>query len=408
MSNILLITDNKSIIETFYQKLFLLRSSDKMSYCNYEDAPDIVFAQTPEVCIVHELEDFTMTFNLIKYIKTKGCSVLLLLNSYGRDKVLEAYDEGVEDYVTLLADPSEVLIKTVNCIKKRNLLSKIDEYKSCLELFGTISPEYGFYKAEHSCEIGDMLFEKSDFSKGALSVIELPERFLKTYGEKFVSALKTSIRNNDFVGMNSNNRFVVVNCENSTDGALEIFERVQVKLGVDVPLIVGISRISGENFSTVLKKAKCALTEAKLEHKNYMIFESDKALTETDEWLDDMEVEPQKNFKIFKTVFKKKYEQVIGPFFENAQTQYSEALKFSQVEQFTDEKMSVFRIFDDKNSSILRLAYEGLTKVKITIAHAGLNSAENSELSVSIKKITPEFMKEIFEKFIKEYTSTDI
>ena len=70
--------------------------------------------------------------------------------------------------------------------------------------------------------------------------------------------------------------------------------------------------------------------------------------------------------------------------------------------------MSVFRIFDDKNSSILRLAYEGLTKVKITIAHAGLNSAENSELSVSIKKITPEFMKEIFEKFIKEYTSTDI
>ena len=157
-----------------------------------------------------------------------------------------------------------------------------------------------------------------------------------------------------------------------------------------------------------MKKAKCALTDAKLEHKNYMIFESDKALTETDEWLDDMEVEPQKNFKIFKTVFKKKYEQVIGPFFENAQTQYSEALKFSQVEQFTDEKMSVFRIFDDINSSILRLAYEGLTKVKITIAHAGLNSAENSELSVSIKKITPEFMKEIFEKFIKEYTSTDI
>lgn len=252
-----------------------------------------------------------------------------------------------------------------------------------------------------------MLFEKSDFSKGALSVIELSERFLKTYGEKLVSALKTSIRNNDFIGMNSNNRFVVVNCENSTDGALEIFERVQVKLGVDVPLIVGISRISGENFSTALKKAKCALTDAKLEHKNYMIFESDKALTETDEWLDDMEVEPQKNFKIFKTVFKKKYEQVIGPFFENAQTQYSEALKFSQVEQFTDEKMSVFRIFDDINSSILRLAYEGLTKVKITIAHAGLNSAENSELSVSIKKITPEFMKEIFEKFIKEYTSTD-
>ena len=135
MSNILLVTNNKKTVDTFAGKLILLRNTDRVAYCDYADAPDIVFANNPDLVILHENPDFNKTLNLIKYIKTRNCSILLLIDNYNRNNVLNAYDEGIDDYITASSDPSEMLIRTINCIKKSELYKEIKRVKYYLSTY---------------------------------------------------------------------------------------------------------------------------------------------------------------------------------------------------------------------------------------------------------------------------------
>ena len=150
MNNILLVTNNKNMVDMFAGKLILLRNTDRVAYCDYEDAPDIVFANNPALVILHENEDFNKTINLIKYIKTRNCSILLLVDKYDRNNVLTAYDEGIDDYFLTGSDPSEISIRTINCLRKNSVNNKTNEYIKYLKKYGIISEISGFYSKKHA------------------------------------------------------------------------------------------------------------------------------------------------------------------------------------------------------------------------------------------------------------------
>ena len=170
MNNILLITDDTSTIEAFDDKLVLLRESDRVAYCDYEDAPDVIFENSYDITIIQEHEDKEKTLNLIKYIKEKCLNIILLTNNYDRNFVLSAYDEGIDDYVSVKADPSEMLIRVINCIKKSNLKNEISRYKNYLKEYGVISESTGFFSQKFAPEICQL--EINNFSNsGALIIL---------------------------------------------------------------------------------------------------------------------------------------------------------------------------------------------------------------------------------------------
>ena len=54
MNKILLISDNTDVQHKIQKNLVLLRATDKTFFANYEDAPDIILDNKPDIVLVHE------------------------------------------------------------------------------------------------------------------------------------------------------------------------------------------------------------------------------------------------------------------------------------------------------------------------------------------------------------------
>ena len=59
-----------------------------------------------------------------------------------------------------------------------------------------------------------------------------------------------------------------------------------------------------------------------------------------------------------------------------------------------------------KQTSLLKIVYPGFAKVIVYITHEGLDSPENTEISLPLNKINTKEITNIVEKFIKEFKST--
>lgn len=408
MSNILLITNTENIIDAYSEKLALLRNGDKISYCNYDDAPDVVFANSPDIVILHEHETFEKTLNLIKYLKIRGCCILLLINEYNSENVLNAYDEGIDDYFYLASDASEILIRIVNCIKKQNIDTKITEFKNILKKYGIISENTGFYSKKCALEVCDEEFNTKDYSKGALTLLSFDPLENSAYSlQRAVSILKETLRFNDLIVNAGDLKFYLINKNYGVQGALTIVEKIKNKAEQEYKIKAGICEIKKQTFQQAEKKVKCALSEAMLSGVDTIVYAKPDSLPQMEDWLGVQTLTTDKNYKLFKQLYAKKLKKVIEPVFYRAQKECEADDSFAaKTEQFTDERQCVFRLAQGNSTGMLKILYEGMAKVKISIIHAGLESPENRELTLNINKITTRTLSEIMESFINEFKTT--
>ena len=403
MNNILLITNENKIIETFPEKLILLRESDELSYCDYNDAPDIVFSDKPDIVIIHEHSDKQKTLNLIKYIKTQTESVLLLIDKYDRDFILSAYDDGIDDYFLVHSDPSEISIRTVNCIKKDSLKKTIKRYADYLKQYEIFDNEDEFISNKSSQQIIDRELQKRNFAKGALMVIAPDEAGKVTYSSsKIALAIKKSVRFSDIILHSSGTKMFILIYEGGISGAVTILDKIKQELNGEISIKAGICEITSNKFAVLEKHVQCALSESLLSGQELVIYSQDNN-QQDENWL---EPPKEKNYKLFKNAFNKKLEKVIAPVFYRLQKSWEEKLFNTKVEQYTDENQSIFRLTNPKQTSLLKIVYPGFAKVIVYITHEGLDSPENSEISLALNQINNKEITNIVENFIREFKST--
>ncbi len=401
--NILLITNEQNIIETFGEKLMLLRETDELSYCDYEEAPDIVFADKPDIVIVHEHNDKNKSINLIKYIKTQIDSILLLINRYDRDFILNAYDEGIDDYFMTNSDPSEISIRTVNCIKKENLKKKIKQYQTYLKQYDILDKTTAIITDKFSKEINSKELSLNDFTRGALMVISPDEEGkLKYSADKVIQSVKKAVRYSDIITQGGGTKVFILINEGGISGAVKILDKIKQELNNEISIKAGICAITSENFAVLEKNAQCALSDSLLGNLDFSIYTETSAIN-GENWL---EPQKEKNYKLFRVAFNKKLEKVIAPVFYRLQKSWEEKLFNTKVEQYTDESQSLFKLTNPKQTSLLKIVYPGFAKVIVYITHEGLDSPENTEISLPLNKINTKEITNIVEKFIKEFKST--
>ena len=401
--NILLITNEQNIIETFGEKLILLRETDELSYCDYNEAPDIVFADKPDIVIIHEHNDKSKTINLIKYIKTQIDSVILLINKYDRDFILNAYDEGIDDYFSATADPSEISIRTVNCIKKESLKKKIKQYQNYLKQYEIFDKQTGVIADKSAKILNDRELSLYNYTDGALMVISPDEEGKVKYSaEKLIQAIKKSVRFSDVITHGGAAKIFIMISEGSIPAAVKILEKIKTELNGAISIKAGICPITSDKFMTLEKNALCALSESMLGNQEFAIFTENSVLND-ESWLEEPK---EKNYKLFRAAFNKKLEKVIAPVFYRLQKSWEEKLFNTKVEQYTGETQSLFRLTNPKQTSLLKIVYPGFAKVIVYITHEGLDSPENAEISLPLNQISTKEITKIVEHFIKEFKST--
>lgn len=401
MSNILLVTNEESITKDFPNKLILLRETDDLSYCDYEDAPDIVFTDKPDIVIVHEHKEKDKTLNLIKYIKTQIDSVLLLINNYDRNFILSAYDEGIDDYFGINSDASEISIRTVNCIKKDNLKKNINRYSNYLKAYELLDSSDNYISSKNSENILNIELQTKNYRNGALLLIEPDEEGKASYSsDKMKTALNKSIRNTDIIAHSSGIKTFIMISEGGIAGAAKILDKIKKELNNEISIKAGICEITSNKFDIIEKHTQCALSESLSSGQEFTIFANNEP---EENWLEEPK---EKNYKLFKNAFNKKLEKVITPVFYRLQKSWEEKLFNTKIEQYTSDSQSVFRLINPKQTSLLKIVYPGFAKVIVYITHEGLNSPENKEISLSLNEINNKEITHIIEEFIREFKNT--
>ncbi len=404
MNTIILITNKEEVEKTLSRNLVLLRESDTILASSYEEAPDVVYDKRPDIIIVHEHEDREKTINIIKYLKEKrifdNVNIILLVEKYDRDFILSAYDEGIDDYFLTTSDPSEMLIRLINCIKKSERNKQFKSLKYYLSSYGIMSEQSGFYSAKFAQEIFELELINKNFAGCTFMVIVPDEEGKKVFSDsKMSSAIKQSTRSCDVVAEASGSRYYLL-LNTDINGSIVVLNKLKTLLPEKLTIKAGIAEIQSRKFTEVEKHAICALNEALLNNVDYVVYSERKS--ESDDWL-TQEQDGEKSYKFFKGVYNKKLESVIAPVFYRLQKIYEDKLVNTKIEQFTDERQCVFRLISARNEGRLKIVYPGFSKVIVYIMYSGLDSPENREITLPINMITQKEISEIAEGFINEF-----
>ena len=404
MNTIILITNQDEIKTKLQENLVLLRSSDKLLAANYDNAPDVLYDLRPDIIILHEHENREKRTGLIKYLKERrifsNSNIILLVNNYDRAFILYAYDQGIDDYITVNSEPSEILIRVINSIRKSELNSKIRRYASSLSYYGILDKDSGFYNTKFEDEVLEKEIHREDYIGGTYMLISPDENGKKEFScEKFEYALQKSVRTGDIVSNSTGSKYSLL-LHTGVDGAIKVLEKIKSELPEKCTIKCGISMIDGKDFKEIKKKAICALNSAMLNNSDYIVFSTEE--TNSEDWLEIPEKE-EKTFKFLKKAFTKKIENTIAPVFYRVQKAYEEKIGEAKIAQFTDESQSVFRIICGKNESRFTMIYPAYSKVIVYITHSGFDSPENREFNLPLSDITQDRINDLLEGFVNEF-----
>lgn len=402
--NTIIINNNEEIDSKIKASLALLRETDNVISSDYENAPEKIYEIRPEIVIICEHDKRENTLAIIKSIRDKlifkNTQIILMVKEYDKAFILNAYDEGIDEFISINSESSDFLIRVINSIKKVDLLNKINIYSSNLKTYGILESKSGFYNSKYENDIFDIEIHMNNYKNGCYMIIAVDDNFKKSLSsEVIVDAIKKSVRSGDYIAGLSGAKYSIL-VKSGLDGCLKILNKIDAELSENCNVKAGITVIDCEKFEEIKKKATCALNNAQLKNVKYCVYS--ELENPEDDWLDTKN-DSEKSYKLFKNAFSKKIENVISPVLYRMQKSYEEKLDGAKIEQFADEKQSVFRIMYGKNESRITMRYPGYSKLIIYISHNGLDTPDNREITLPLNQITETKIDEILESFINEF-----
>ena len=404
MSTIVLVTNDNEIKGIFKQNLVLLRNNDKLISVTYENAIEVVYEMKPDVVIIHEHDKYKNTLDLVNYIKSKDfykqTAVILMLNKFNSTFILNAYDEGIDDFLLTNSDPTEILLRTINGIKKSDLLAKNEQLNNILKSYNIIDSKNGFYSSKFENEIIETVLKMNSKTTYTHMIVCPSEESKKNFSnENFITAIKKSIRFHDIVFLSDGSRYSLL-LQTNAEGAIRIFEKIKTEISSDYEIKAGISSVENRNAEDIKKRSTCALNKSLLSGVDYTLYAKDEVAN--DIWLDES-AEKTHTYKFLKNTFSKKIENIIAPIFYRLQKTYEAKLPDVKIEQFTDIEQSIFRISDGNKASQVTMRYPSYTKIIIYISHSGFDTPENREVVLTLSEFNQNKIEKIMEDFINEY-----
>ncbi len=408
-SNLILITNKDSVLDILKPKLVLLREIDNIISAKYSDAIDVVKKVAPDMVLIYCSSEKEECLDLIRKIKTdkstENTSVLLVLDEYNQDFILNAYDENISDFFTMGSDDAEILIRTLWCLKKYTLAATISKQQILLEKLGVIDKTTGFFAEKDSAKIFETEFEvlKKTSTEAILMLVSASEESKTTLSVNTLShGIKKSTRNSDVIVHAPSNRFFLLLPETNLRGAFRVWDKIKNNIGTEHNIVAGVSEIEGKDFADLKKELLNAIIEANSTEQNLVIVNENIQDCSNEDWLGKMSCK-QKNFKLFKQAFTKKLDKVITPVFFQIQKLYEDKLFDTKIEQFSNETLSSFSLKNPKQSSELKITYPGFSKINVDIIHQGLDSPENKRFNLDLTELDEKKLTQILEGFIKEF-----
>ena len=407
-NNILLITESEEIAKITLQKLVLLRNNDSITVTGYQNLKKTLENSIYSVIILHETDEDNNTIKLINNIKEikNDSEIILLLNDTKPELILNAYDNGIYDYILTDCEDYEILIKTVNCFKLRSIKDIASRNEKFLYQQGVIDGKTNLYQYKHLKDVFIDISDNLRIQNGTFVILTLDDKIkTKVSTNRLANAIKNSIRSDDIAATARGGKFYIILPNIDIAGTKALLQKIQDKMGEEFKIRSGISKIGIQSFETLDKNAQDSLISATQNDVIAVCLENNQDTQNA--WLDDEEPEnTRKNFKLFKMSFTNKMNNVITPIFFRYQKEFETKLTNTKVSQYANNIESVFCLQNENIQSELTIRYNGFAKFKIEILHSGLDSAENSKSEIPLSKLTDKYLISLLKQLKNEYKQT--
>ena len=407
---VILITDNGNITQKIKKSLLLLRENDSFESIRIKNCFDTIKDKKPSIIFYHYAEnknfeenykinqiDFVQ--NLLAKIKQnpflKNTAIILLYEQIDEESLCTFFESGITDFLPTYSTETELTIRTIWCLQKRELLNNCQNKIDILSQLNIIDKKNNVFTENYTHKI---LKEESEKTWGTF-VSLAPDINIrsKIAPSALMNAIKSIVRTNDILGYASNFKIYLWFRETKQNDVLSILKKLKKLLSENFPICAGYIELHDIGFDTAEEIANRALSKALLNGNTFICAkESDKKEKDEDDIIT--------NYKQYKDNFSKKLESLLSPLFFQTQKRMEEKLFQTKITQNVNKEKSVFSLETENIKGVFWVSYSGFTKIKIQQKIQINNEAvSQKKLFFESEDLTDKKIENILNKFIEEF-----
>ncbi len=378
-AGVLVISNDNVVFDFIRPKLVLLRNSDSVYECSYDEALENISKLAPEIVIIYCGYDLHSFVELAKKITLP---VIVCFDDIDTEYLLTACDCGISDFFTRKSTSEEILARVMLLLKNRNIKEKCEINFDILRENNLID-SCGFYNNPE--KIFPYFLRRYDY--GTFILLSSGMKDLK-------QELQRLLRDTDIKAAGYGNVYYIFLPNVDIDGAVAVVKKISA-LWTDVH--AGICSHCGEkDFAQLNNVLENALNVAAASKKEYIII--DENLMPAGNWIEKIKTN-KKNFKLFKQEFNKMLEQVLTPVFYQIQSKYEQKMYNTRFFHSITPEISIFKIMGEYFDSEFRLKSSGFSAVNIEIIH----NTKEKRVTIDINNLEPKTIEVLLEEFIEEH-----
>lgn len=404
---IILITNNEYIGEKIKQKIILLREKDIVEIFSQEKVFEKIKEKTPDLIFYHLENKEKEAEKFINFLQRKKqtkelcfSSIILLYEILDENIICNCFEEGLTDFLPINATDSELTIRTIWGLQKKEQQKENDEKNSLLAQLNVIDKKNNAFTEQYT---NTVIKEDSQKNWGTFVVLA-PDINIrnKTSPQTLMSSIKRIVRVDDILGYATDFKIYLWFRETNKEDVLIILEKIKKNLTNVGSISAGYIETKDVPFDLAEELANKYLSKALLKG-NCFLHASEPVKKDVDIELNI------KNFKQQKENLEKSLEDILTPLFYQYQTINEEKLFETQITQKITKEKSYFNLENTKGKSRLSISYPGFTKINIEVLHDIKQQEIKAQKfyidSNDVTKEKLEFLLNSFIKDFKEYTN---
>ena len=415
-TNIILVTNNESIIGLLSAELIKLRNIDSILLRNYNEAIKSVEQDKPQAILINcqNMQEEPLCLNLIKKIREiTNVPVILIVETYNPNFIKLANKFTINDIVPLQYCHSEILMRTIWSLQQKDLRRQHNKFKDLLIQLNAIDKKSGFYTSKYSSKVfqNEMDYITKTGIDGVFLAIEANKNAkLRPSKENLIGTIKNNVRLTDTVcDIKNQNLFYILLTNTNLEGALIVWNRINKYIGAENALcgcIYPIYNNKNQTYDSIEQILQYGIEQAETS-PNFLYIDENSNKTSNENWLenDNLNINKvHKNFKLFKQIYNKKLENIIKPVTKDLTEEYVNVLSNTQTPIVETDNTYSIKFVNKRQESEFKITQEA-NYIIIDFIHSGFDSPENKRYKIGLVDVTAKEIHNYLENFIMEFKS---
>jgi len=406
-NSIVVISDDKEVTASLTSKFVLLRDIDHVLESTQHDALNFLKNAVPNVMFLHCKNNDVSCVELVKSIRAtkllKSAPVVLIIDNCDQDFVVNAFDEGIEDFIPMPINDAELLMRTIWAIQKNETLTNNEAQRKFLSKIGILEQATGFYTARYSAELLQNEIELSIKYKNntALMLLETDFESKSALTREVIShVIKKSTRASDIICTSRADKFYILLKKTKLNGAFTVYERIKQNIPAETSVSAAITEVQSNNFTMLENLLTATLKRAMIQGSSVLVAESapskQKDVIKTDK-------KDELHFKLFKNSYKRKVEQIIIPAFKKIEQRARARHNDIEITLDKEENEIFFSLKKGEIESSFKIIYPGFSKINIDILNLNNSKRDFERITFDLKEITEESFGLLCQTILSEF-----